>query len=256
MDQSTPSRYRAAFAFGNIAKPFTWRWMSLLTWRACHAPTAKQVGLAIDRLRREWRERWGEPMDGWVMEMHKSGVPHFHGFHTNESAFGRALAEGQTETIRRRRRKTIIARGSAERWLVGTWIASTGQLGDEMVLAFNRRGIIEQLRHPDAAGRYIAKEAAKREQKKLPACYAEGLGRWWWLAPHLKGTRKRRVHLDLSKWPYPHPLSHVWDAAAIECCIIEPPPKPKGTRIYVLRADPPPLPAPPPVHRQPVFRGI
>lgn len=211
LDQSGASRRRVAFAFGNAE--CDWLAMSLRTWH--HAPTAKEMKLAEDRLRRAWRERWGEPVDAWIMEMQGRGVPHFHGFHATESIFGRALAESPTEVVWRNGKLRTVFRGECDRWLVGAWLAASKQLGDVDCLAVHRMGIIEKMMSPDAAGRYVAKESAKREQKILPEAYQSGLGRWWWMNP--AHTPRPRYHglVDLAQWPFEHPASRVWETRDI-----------------------------------------
>jgi len=76
-------------------------------------------------------------------------------------------------------------------------------------------GIIEKLQSPDAAGRYVAKESSKREQKILPAAYQSGLGRWWWMNPKYEPRPLYHGSLDLAQWPFEHPASRVWETRDI-----------------------------------------
>lgn len=216
-DQSRASRQRAAFQFGNACLapgvPLQWLCMALLTWPK--APTAEEVKSALKKLRRLWRERWGESMDGWMMEMHKSGVPHFHIFIAAQSAFGAACLAAEKSIVVRRRKRTTIVRGAPERWLVGTWLEIIGALENDAARRFNFGGIIEEFRTPDAAGRYVAKECCKREQKLLPDIYAEGLGRWWWLNPLWRPRHHEAGDVVPELYPFDMPLKHVWQHADV-----------------------------------------
>ena len=125
-DQSTPSRSRAAFTFGNAE--CDWLAMTTLTWH--HAPDSAGVKTALDKLRRAWAVRWCEPMDGWIMEMQSRGVPHFHVFHALQSSAGQIIAAMPTRLVRRKGRPTELVGGSFENWLVQTWLACTGERED------------------------------------------------------------------------------------------------------------------------------
>jgi len=236
-DQSRASRHRAAYAFGNAE--CEWLAMILLTWPGDAIPGGDEVKRCLRDLRRAWFSRWGEGMDAWLMEMHKSGVPHFHLFVASGSEFGRMAVAMPTREVRRRGKLTTVFGGSLERWLVGTWLEIIGQLGNEDALAFNRGGIIERLRSSDAAGRYVAKECSKREQKVLPSHYADGLGRWWWLNPRWKERERSKGAIDGAKWKFEGPVKHVWQANDIQEALIAiqtPDPRPPGTgRTYTLQ---------------------
>ncbi len=223
-DMSTKARLRAAHAFGNAV--CDWGAMSLLTWRT--VPTDGAVHLAWERMRRSWRERWGESMDAWVMEMTHAGRPHFHLFHATESNFGLECRAADSHTIpalesqcahgccRRDVRKvstepTEIVRGSPDRWLRFAWMEAIGASDCAASLAFNKGGIIERVRTPEAAGRYLSKEAGKRIQKKLPEHYSHGLGRWWYLAKRWQPVGTHAGMLRRDRWPFPGPLKHVFE---------------------------------------------
>jgi len=243
-DQSSASRRRAAFAFGNAE--CDWLAMTLLTWE--EAPDADEVKCCIDRLRRAWKVRWQEPMDGWVMEMQERGVPHFHVMHAAQSNFGKICSQMPRRTVRRRGKLTELVGGSVENWIVQTWMTVTGQ-SSAAAQSFNSGGIVEFFRTPDAAGRYLAKEACakKRTQKILPPQYAHGLGRWWWLHKRWHPI-PRSLHVgNMNLWPWDVPLTHVWDVAALGD-LIQPdeslPPSVTTGRRYDLR----PRPAAPAVH--------
>jgi len=236
-DQSTPSRQRAAFAFGNAE--CDWLAMTTLTWHA--EPSPELVKSTLSKFRRAWRGRWLEPLDGWIMEMQERGVPHFHLFHAAQSEAGKIIFGMPRRSVRRKGRQTELVGGSFENWMIQTWLACTGQSSDLDAISFSRGGIVEFFRTPDAAGRYIAKESAKRGQKELPEVYAAGLGRWWWLNPRWH-PRSRSVHsADMTQWPWAVPLARVWESSDL-AAVIRPadplPPAVTSGRIYTLRRKP------------------
>lgn len=218
-DQSDTSRRLCALMLGNAN--CDWCAMTTLTWR--FPPTADAVRLAVDRLRRKWKERWGESVCAWIMEMQARGVPHFHVFHAAQSAFGAACLSAPTEHFpshvgkggRVKHAREVVRGLSVDNWLVETWTDCTDQRHDVDALKFNRGGICELMRSQDAAGRYVAKEVGKREQKALPARYADGLGRWWWLAPRWEPKPISVADIDLRFWPFDIPLSHIWNGEQI-----------------------------------------
>jgi len=225
-DMSARSRMDAAHSLGSAE--CNWLATSLLTFP--FTPAGPAVKETLEKFTRAYRARWEEPLCAWVMEMTRAGRPHFHLFHAAESAFGLSLAaaadERGFEIVRRpghdgKFHEVELFRGPAECWLVETWLECLGGLGEyeTRCRAFHRGGIIEKLRSPDAAGRYIAKEAGKRYQKKLPGWYASGLGRWWNIArkhrPRLRGT----ITVNRADWPFPFPFRYVWDSEVI--CAME-----------------------------------
>jgi len=219
MDQSVASRLRAAWTF--LAAECTWLAMTTLTWRfnpeeGFFHPTRAEVERAFDYMRRKFRARWGEPVDAWIMEMHRSGVPHIHLFHAAESAFGMYIRKhAHLELIERRGVPRQIVRGGADHWMVDAWLRATRRGDDEATQRKQRGGIIELFDSPQGAARYVAKEAAKRYQKELPAEYPDGLGQWWWLNPRWKPRVRAIQTSSLHEWPYEHPASYVFDAEEI-----------------------------------------
>jgi len=231
LDQSTISRKEAAFAFGNAE--CDWLAMIVLTWRTAPHPDA--VKKALRHVRRAWRKRWGESCDAWMMEMQSRGVPHYHVFVGSQSAFGRACANAERHTIPAGERwceagccirtdaqrfDLGIVRGGPDYWLRSTWHDAIRDHSEESK-RFNAAGIIEIFRSPDAAGRYVAKEAAKRAQKVLPEQYRDGLGRWWWLNPLWTPQPRYEGTVDLKFWPWHFPVTHVWKAQDLAACISE-----------------------------------
>lgn len=218
-DMSGKSRRRAAFAFGNAE--CTWLAMSLLTFAPEALINSSTAKAALKNLRRLWRSKWGESMDGWIVEVTKNGRPHFHLFHCAESMFGAQVAAdvrrlGPEHRTRRGKAKRIV-RGFSDAWLVDAWLEASGQSDD----GFFRGGIVELLDSADAAGRYVAKECAKREQKELPENLAEGIGRWWWLSPAWEPQPLAEGDLDIAgAWPWDAAVRHVWKASDISCGLI------------------------------------
>jgi len=234
---SSSSRKRAAFAFGNADNPthddgVGWYSMIVLTWH--YAPSGiydvlspktgrlvrrNAVKESLKRLARVWLKTWGESLPAWIMEIQRRGVPHYHLFVEGGSAFGqqcRANVEGGLcEQFTRKGEVRTVVRGNLDRWLVSAWMTASRQEADPLALSFHEGGIIEIFDTPDAAGRYVAKESSKREQKALPPCYEKGLGRWWHLAPHLRPRPRRKGFVSLDHWPFPRPFSHIWETGQL-----------------------------------------
>lgn len=242
-DMSAKSRGNAAFKFGNADAAeianldgVEWCAMIVLTWH--HAPPhfhewtdkhgkaqrAVYVKWILKKLAREWRKKWGEGIPGWIMEMQERGVPHFHFFISGDSRFGKQcianVEGGACREVHRKGEVRTVVGGNLERWVFETWLEVTEQSGDADARYFHgcereNGGIVEMFDSPDAAGRYVAKESCKREQKVLPSRYAEGLGRWWFLAKALKPRPRRRGFASLDAWPFPRPYSRVWLTASL-----------------------------------------
>lgn len=212
-DQSTPSRHRAAFCFGNAE--CDWIAMSVLTWR--EAPAGREVKRVLRYFRDRWRDRWGEPICGWLLEMQARGVPHFHLFHSSQSNFGTAIRASAREVVTRKGRRVELVRGGPDYWMRDAWQSAIDDWSDATT-RFNAGGIIEILLSPDAAGRYVAKECSKREQKRLPDRYQEGLGRWWRLNPKFSPQPRAVAEVDLATWPWFHPMAHIWNAGELTLC--------------------------------------
>ncbi len=237
-DMSAKSRGNAAFKFGNADSAevanldgVEWVAMVVLTWH--HAPphyyewidkrgVARKkvwIKMVLEKLSREWRKKWGCGVPAWIMEMQRRGVPHFHFFICGESRFGRQcvanVEDGRCEEFQRNGAVRTVVRGQLDRWLVETWLNVSEQHEDVEARKFHEGGIVEMMDSPDAAGRYVAKESCKREQKELPARYAAGLGRWWFLAKALKPRARKRGFASLDHWPFPRPYSRVWLTASL-----------------------------------------
>jgi len=211
-DLSHASRMRLAFTLGNAT--CDWLLMGLFTFR--DLPSGERYRRAKRRFIDRWRARWGEPMDAWAMEMQQRGCPHLHTFHAKQSNFGvaalAAFADGRFEAVREKDgAETLILRGNLDVWARNAWLDCVGATDAESRW-FAERGMFQFLRKDDAPARYMAIEASKREQKELPAHYADGLGRWWWMNPKWTPVPDHAGVVDLSRYPYAKAMRYVWDA--------------------------------------------
>ena len=191
--QSFQSRMRASFEFENCERD--WGYMLTLTYRN---PPADHV---VDR-KKICRKVAGEFDDmqwGWIFEYQLRGVPHYHLFFERDAMERSKLFPGsELKTISRRGKQTQILKGDLEDFFVNAW---TKIVGDYSIpfSKFQNGGILEKLRTPDAAARYIAKEAGKRAQKALPEG-AKGCCRWWWLSD--VGRAQPTGERILEAWPF------------------------------------------------------
>jgi len=213
-DMSAKSRRRASWAFGQAE--CSWSQMIVLTWR--EFPEAPAVKRSLSNFRKRLARR-GFPLDGWILEFQRRGAPHFHLFVAKEGELGAALALESVESVIRRGVPTDLRRGELESWIADSWLEVIGDTS-EKAFDFHHGGIIEDLRSPDAAGRYVGKEAGKRNQKKLPEGYAAGVGRWWYLAPRFAPrSTGTPCLLDVSRYPFERPYGMIhqteWLSAAL-----------------------------------------
>jgi len=149
------------------------------------------------------------------MEFTRRGRVHFHLFHATESNFGVACSVAHRQTVGVGKRARVILRGGVDWWLRDAWLSSTRSGPESAAARLCGGGMIEPMRTPDAAGRYVSKEAGKRFQKQLPERYAEGLGRYWFLAPRWEPRIIGEMELIMDEWPFESPMKHVFDGAEI-----------------------------------------
>jgi hypothetical protein len=200
---SLKSRLRAAWQFGNA--PHDWWAMLTLTFR--EQPSEPKA--AFDTFTRAMRHQFNlRGQWGWIMEYQSRGVVHYHVF------FGADLCDSlgflgpiRHESVVRNGKRTSILRGNLDDWIVRQWIRAVGDTSEEFS-QFQRGGILEAFRCGNAAAKYIAKEATKREQKELPPG-VNGGHRWWWLSK--EGTPRPVATGKLHEWPLKQPLSRVFD---------------------------------------------
>lgn len=184
-EQSVRSRLQAAWSLGNAE--MDWAVMATLTYREAPSSYA-EADKHRRRMRDAIRRKWPSVQWAWILEFQSRGAAHFHFFLSAPPGF----AEEDRETVTRKGRKTELLRGEIERFIVSRWIDAVGDAHRDF-LSFQWGGIVEALRSPDAAGRYAAKEAAKRVQKAAPW----PVKRWWGMSrqgtPRLRRTRRMTV---------------------------------------------------------------
>jgi hypothetical protein len=210
-DMSSKARLRAAFAFSNA--PFDWEWMITLTRR--HQPENPKAD--FDKFTRAMRARFNMACQwGWMMEYQGRGVVHHHIFLSADFVdrnFDRSRLEFR-DVVRDGQNTTLVA-GSFDSWVVDQWCAAVGDTS-KAFRAFQAGGIVEVFRLPDAAARYIAKEANKRCQKKLPKG-VKGGRKWWWLSP--AGRAVSTGSARLNSWPFETLVSRVFDKTQLAGCL-------------------------------------
>jgi hypothetical protein len=192
--QSFQSRMRASFEFENCTRD--WGYMLTLTYRVPpgdHVADRKKMCRAV-------AGEFDDMQWGWIFEYQKRAVPHYHLFFELDAIERSELFKGsELKTIFRRGKETQILKGDLEDFFVNKWT----RIANDYSIAFSKfqnGGILEKLRTPDAAARYIAKEAGKRAQKALPEG-AKGCCRWWWLSDIGRGEPCEEKILE--SWPFP-----------------------------------------------------
>lgn len=184
--QSAKSRHRCAFTLGNAETD--WLAMMTLTYRI-NPEDYETVKRHRTRTLESARKKWGKFDYAWFLEFTKKGTAHYHVFLGSGGMLGKLIKEEETETVTRKGKKTKILRGEVDASFSRWWINQVGD-DDPGFRAFQEGGIIELVRHPDAAGRYAAKEAGKRVQKSAPWPVRQ----WWYQSPHLAPSiRKKRI---------------------------------------------------------------
>lgn len=185
-EQSGKSRRNCAFTLGNAET----NWLAMITLTYRMPPDSyDECNTHRTRVLESLRKKWGKFDFAWFLEFTKAGAPHFHVFVGDSGPVGNAIRNSPTELVKRRGTETEIVRGEFESDVVRLW---SNQVGDESpgFKKYQRGGIVELLRHPDAAGRYAAKEAGKRAQKKAPW----PVKRWWYISTSVRPEpRQRRV---------------------------------------------------------------
>lgn len=203
MDASERSLRKLSFLLENSAA--VWTWMITLTFREPHDDPKSclkkwQAGMP-------WHDQ--ECFDyAWWMEFQVRGMVHFHYFLTDVAldAFCLPWRDDIRDVGTGRKRRSVLG-GRVGNWIVAGWCDAVGDCSGDFI-RFQYGGIIERLRKPDAAARYAAKYASKKQQKELPPDQGP-LGRWWFISAHAKpvpcGTK------PLTFWPFSGPLGTVYD---------------------------------------------
>lgn len=203
-DLSKRSRLRCAWLLANAPKP--WGAMAVLTFRTQPSHPKEALKFFVRRFRLDHGNHW---QWSWIMEWQSRGVIHFHLFF--ENAFLDSLGY-HTERLVRHGKETEIIRGNVEDWIVETWCRAVG----DATIAFRRfqmGGIVELLRTPDAAARYVAREAGKRTQKQLPEG-VEAAGRWWFISR--AGKPKPGKTIVIKNYPWPTAYRFIFDRKSLE----------------------------------------
>jgi len=205
-NQSTKSRLNAAFQLGNAETD--WLAMATLTYRSSpesYVETRAHRVRLLDRLRKKWKD----PHFGWILEFTQNGAPHYHLFLGSGGELGEAIRAEPTLTRQRKGKPVLVFCGDFAQWVAEAWVAIVGDTTDEF-RAFQFGGIVEPMRSADAAGRYAAKEAAKRIQKRAPWPVLQ----WFAISRSVrpKPIRIRRKSLaDLIADGLESPISRVFD---------------------------------------------
>jgi hypothetical protein len=214
-DMSKKSRLAASFNFANA--PFPWEWMITLTRRKQPQNPKRD----FDKFTRALRSTYDMCCQwGWIMEYQTRHVVHHHLFLSSDFVdrnFDRAKLRYRDVT-RRRARTTLVA-GTFDNWAAAEWIAAVGDTSEDF-RRFQMGGIVEVFRLPDAAARYIAKEAGKRCQKQLPPGVQGGC-RWWWLSKW--GRPIPQGEKVLTHWPFAGFVSRVWQKDQLTPYLQDPP---------------------------------
>jgi len=203
--QSWRSRSRAGWTLG--ASLPGWHSMTTLTYQTppeTFDQVRKHFVLWTDRI----RAKYGKNPHGWFLEFQDRAAPHFHVFWPLGLGVAALMSTEETRIYRRHRKKTIIPCGPTASYLAESWIDIVGTDTKEF-RDFQRGGITEFFRTPDAAGRYVAKEGAKGAQKEAPY----PVSRWWYLSPELHPVFIRTGEIPLTEWEIKHGgicLSRVW----------------------------------------------
>lgn len=202
-DASGKSLRRASFFLENSAA--RWSWMTTLTFRVEHANPKGCL--------RQWMSYFpcfsSQRYDwAWFMEFQQRGVVHFHVFWGADCVAAVGLLWGYHYTPRRRHGRLVdIVCGEAADCIADGWISVVGDSSPEFD-AFQRGGITEVFATEDGPGRYMAKYAAKKEQKVLPEGQ-EPLGRWWYISAHAMPVPCGTV--PITRYPFDKPLSLIYN---------------------------------------------
>lgn len=220
-DASLDSMRHAAFVLGNAK--YDWGAMATLT----HQVQPKDLKLANRSFRRAVVREFGLDFQwAWFMEFQRRGVVHYHWFFERDTLDERGyLHPSNLETIVRWKKKngqkyaqpTTLIRGDFERWIVRHWTLCAHAQADK-ACAFNAGGIVELLRHPDAAGRYVAAYATKKGQKHLPRG-VDGAGQWWRMSK--AGRPQEEKVVRVTQYPFPKCYKYVYDKRVFDELIEE-----------------------------------
>lgn len=206
LSQSVKSRLNSAFNLGNAET--SWLAMATLTYRV--APSDYETlkshrSKFLDRM----RKRFGEFDYAWILEFQKRGAAHFHIFIGDGGELGALIKSEPTRTKKRKGVETEILTGDVAEYVTEAWIEIVGDDSPKF-LKFQRGGILEKMRSPDAAGRYAAKEAAKRCQKES----SFPVSQWWGMSRKLKALARGETEISVDDFTELFPdspmISKLW----------------------------------------------
>lgn len=182
--------------------------MTTLTYRE-NPSSYEEVRSDFVRFTDRIRAKYGKLEYGWLLEFQLRGAAHFHIFWSDNCNLSRAIT-GEAVIKRTRKGKSRkLCAGPTGDYLAETWISIVGDT-DERFLRFQRGGITELMENPDGAGRYAAKEAAKRVQKKAPWKVSQ----WWGMSKSLKPVIREQTSLTVAefieRFPESQALARNW----------------------------------------------
>lgn len=195
--QSDKSRRRAAFNLGNA----DCEWFGMITLTYDSASLENITGKKCKKHLRSYREtlrRLGVSF-GWILEFTRSGNPHFHIFLPSPCPL-----DLEWRKVRRNGKEVEVATMHGDG---GKLVDSWQRIAGKKDRSFDEGGIIEKFRLPDAAGRYVAKESAKRVQKNTPEGFG-WVGNWWGMSANLRPKRLYSVEIPESSLPA---YKYIWD---------------------------------------------
>lgn len=212
---STKSRIRACAAFGNAPHP----WSHLVTLTYPTQPTHPRAD--FDKLTREMRKTHNMNFQwGWVMEYQEREVVHYHIFLGWDWIVGNGYEHRlRTKTYRRDGKPRTVDCGALNDFFENAWVKAVGNTS-EAFLRCQAGGIVEPFKSPDAAARYVAKEAGKKHQKLLPM-HIEGGNRWWWLSK--EGQPRVHERRAIDGWPLDKIYGFIFDKTILKDFLIDAP---------------------------------
>ncbi len=189
--QSPKSRRRCAFALGNAET--NWIAMLTLTYRV-PPPDLKTLTRHRTRLLESIRKKYGKFSYGWFLEFQKRGAPHYHVFIGDDGNLGEVIRNSPDEYFQRR--NTTVIRGDFEKDVIRWWTRLVRDESSEFA-NFQHGGIIERMKHEDAAGRYAAKEGSKRAQKHASDFPVKA---WWYLSDEIRPVKRKSHKISVQKY--------------------------------------------------------
>lgn len=187
-EQSKKSRLRAAWTLSNAL--CEWEFMTTLTYPKTNIPeTYEETAKHRNAFLRRAKKVWPNLAVGWILEFTKKKAAHYHVFWGLEAA--QAMRAMPTQTLTGRKfcgtvRDRVVVRGEVDERIQLWWRNQAGD-GSEAFAKFQAGGITEKILDPKGAGKYVAKEAGKRDQKIAPFL----VGQWYDVSRNVRPKVKR-----------------------------------------------------------------